>query len=630
MCGINGILGHMEDALGQIEAMNRVIVHRGPDDQGVWSDDKGEVFFGHRRLAILELSPKGAQPMVSASGNLVITYNGEIYNYLDIKKKLLSEHGEVVFKGNSDTELLLYSIECYGIEKTLEMIKGMFAFAVYDKRNRSVSLARDRMGEKPLYYGRVSGFTVFSSDIGSIEQIKGADLKINTAVLASYFKGGYIPAPYTIYKDIYKLLPGHFLTIYAPYIEWEDRCYWDIKAIAKKGQDNIFTGSFEEASKELEGLILEAIRGQMISDVPLGAFLSGGIDSTLTAALMQSISDKPVKTFTIGFEDEAYNEAVYAKESARHLGTEHTEMYVSKKDVLSMIDSIPVAFNEPFADSSQIPTMLVSRMTRRHVTVSLSGDAGDEFFCGYNSYKDVRKGLDVLNSKLPFIKGNIRKGLGRIVYGVGGRSNRSLHKLSTVLSVDTPEAWYRNVRDDDILLNKLSVADESIKDSIDLYEDGFLNEPEHNLMLMDMLQYLPDDILVKVDRSGMLYSLESRIPLLDRDIIEFAWSLPLEYKYDGVTTKRILKDILYRYVPREMMDRPKKGFSVPLFKWLKGEELKDWAGDMLSSGRTRLKGYVNTDIADKMWKHFMDTGEGERNIWTILMLCQWFEHKDRG
>ena len=394
--------------------------------------------------------------------------------------------------------------------------------------------------------------------------------------------------------------------------------------MALRGQKALFNGSFEEASIELEKRIKDSIKGQMISDVALGAFLSGGIDSSLTVALMQSISEKKVKTFTIGFEDERYDEAVYAKETASHLGTDHTQMYVTKKDILDAIASIPKAFTEPFADSSQIPTMLVSQMTKKHVTVSLSGDAGDEFFCGYNTYKDVRVGLDILRNKLPFVKGDARKKIAKLINSTGGDSNRTLHKISTVLGTDTAETWYRNIRCDDILLNDLSLCEDPLRDNIDDYPDGYLKEPEHNLMLMDMMQYLPDDILVKVDRSGMYYSLESRIPLLDRDVMEFAWTLPLDYKYNGKTTKRILKDILYRYVPKEMMDRPKKGFSVPLSSWLRGEELHDWSQDILASSRDRMGIYVNLKTVDTMWNRFMSTGEGERNIWNVLMLGQWF------
>ena len=624
MCGINGILGFKGDPAKQIKRMNDAIIHRGPDAEGIWISDDNSIAFGHRRLSIIDLSQNGSQPMISASGDLIIVFNGEIYNYLDIKKQLSDENRNIVFKGHSDTELLLNAIEYYGIEKTLSLIKGMFAFGVYNRKTNEVILARDRAGEKPLYYGKVAGCITFASDLNSIEKIDGFDNGINSHILASYFKGGYIPAPYTIYEEIYKLEPGHFLVLKAPYTEWNDKCYWDIRNVALKGQNDPFRGSFEEASDKLEELIKNSIRGQMISDVPLGAFLSGGIDSTLTVALMQSISDKPVRTFTIGFDDSKYNEAVYAKESAKHLGTEHTEMYVTKQDILDTIEKIPKAFSEPFADSSQIPTMLVSQMTRKHVTVSLSGDAGDEFFCGYNSYKDVRKGLEILKSKLPFVKGNLRKSLGRTVYDLGGKNNATLHKLSTALSVDTAENWYRNVREDDILLDRLAIDKDQYMDAIDKYPDGHLKEAEHNLMLMDMQQYLPDDILVKVDRSGMLYSLESRIPLLDRDVMEFAWTLPLEYKYDGVTTKRILKDILYRYVPKEMMDRPKKGFSVPLSKWLKGDELRSWAEDILASGRDSIKDYVDTATVDSMWKRFLETGNGERNIWNILMLSQWF------
>lgn len=624
MCGINGILGSKVNPTEQIKKMNSRIVHRGPDASGVWVSQDFSVAFGHQRLAIIDLTENGAQPMVSESGKFVIVFNGEIYNFLDIKKQLLKEYPEVTFRGSSDTELLLWAVEKYGIDKTLKLIKGMFAFAVYDVSAEKIYIARDRMGEKPLYYGRAGGNVVFASDLGSIEQIEGFDNDIDAGVMGSFFKGGYIPAPYTIYKDIYKLEPGKYLTIRAPYEQWEIGSYWDISDVAQNGQANLFKGSFEEASEELEELIKASIRGQMISDVPLGAFLSGGIDSTLTVALMQSISENPVRTFTIGFDNPKYNEAEYAKETAKHLGTTHTEMYVTKEDILDVIGKIPDAFSEPFADSSQIPTMLVSEMTKKHVTVSLSGDAGDEFFCGYNTYKDVTNGLSILAAKLPMLKGNARKNLGNAVYAMGGRSNNTLNKVATVLTVQTAEDWYRNVRDGDVLLNKLC-RKEQHKDKIAAYEDGFLRGNEPNLMLMDMLQYLPDDILVKVDRAGMYYSLESRIPLLDRDVCEFAWTLPQEYKYDGVTTKRILKNILYKYVPKEMMDRPKKGFSVPLASWLKGDELKPWAESLIHSSNKLMGDYVDCKVVEKIWNNFLQTGEGERKIWNILMLAQWFE-----
>jgi len=623
MCGINGILGFKENTIEQIQLMNQSIVHRGPDAEGVWQSEDRRVTFGHRRLSILDLSANGAQPMVSDSKEYVITFNGEIYNYLELKQEFVKKHKDTSFRGTSDTELLLKLVEYCGIEETLSLIKGMFAFAVYEKATGRVYIARDRMGEKPLYYGKAAGHLVFASDIGSIEKLKGFDNSVNASVLASYFKGGYISAPYTIYKDIYKLEPGCYLTALPDSQEWTVTTYWNIREVALKGQANPFEGSFEEASAELEKLIKNSVKNQMISDVPLGAFLSGGIDSTLTVALMQSMSATPVRTFTIGFDNDKYNEAHYAAQSAKHLGTDHTEMYVTKEDILGVIDKLPFAYTEPFADSSQIPTMLVSEMTKRHVTVSLSGDAGDEFYCGYNTYKDVRKGLEILASKLPFMKGSIRHQAGEIIKGIGG-SSETLNKLSSVLTVSTPEDWYRNVRESNPLLRGLCIEKQQLGDKVADYPDGFLQGAEANLMLMDMLQYLPDDILVKVDRAGMFYSLESRIPLLDRDVMEFAWRLPLEYKYDGTTTKKILKDILYRYVPQEMMNRPKKGFSVPLADWLRGEELNPWVTDMLQSARSSMGEYINYDVVEKMWKKFLSDGQHERDMWNIIMLAQWF------
>lgn len=628
MCGINGILGFRTDAIEQIQKMNDVIIHRGPDAYGVWQSDDNEVTFGHRRLSIIDLSDTGAQPMVSESGNYTITYNGEIYNYLSIKKQLCAEYNNIHFRGTSDTELLLNAVEHYGIEKTLGLIKGMFAFAIYEKQTGKVYIARDRAGEKPLYYGEVADRFVFASDLGSLEQIDGFDNDVDGQILSSYFRGGYIPAPYTIYKDIYKLEPGRFLTV-TPGENYqstkvEKNIYWDIREIALAGQQNQFRGSFAEASHRLEELIKDSIKNQMISDVPLGAFLSGGIDSTLVVALLQSISTEPVKTFTIGFDNPKFNEAQYAKETANYLGTNHTEMYITKDDILGVIDNIPKAYTELFADSSQIPTMLVSQMTKKHVTVSLSGDSGDEFYCGYNSYKDVQKGLKILASKLPMLKGNLRVQFGKLVKNCGGNYVQLLDTVSRVLMVNTPEKWYRANREDNLLTMKLCKDKNQYADYVDSYQDGFLAGAEPNLMLMDMLQYLPDDILVKVDRAGMFYSLESRIPLLDRDVMEFAWTIPQEYKYDGITTKKVLRDILYRYVPQEMMDRPKRGFAVPLTDWLRGEELYDWASDMLQSSRQDMSDFINLNVVDKMWKRFMDSGENEQCIWRLIMLAQWF------
>ena len=623
MCGINGILGNVNNSEKQLKSMNECILHRGPDSEGIWESEDGLIHLGHRRLAIIDLSPMGAQPMLSSSGNLVLIFNGEIYNYLEIRKELLQNGSGLQFRGNSDTELLLNCIEILGIEKTLSMIKGMFAFAVYDRKERKVTLARDRMGEKPLYYGTVKGRFVFSSDIRAIERVEGFDNEINVGILTSYFKGGYIPAPHTIYNDIYKLEPGTWLEIGHPYTEWKIGRYWDIAKVAQRGQLNPFKGNFEEAAYELERLITDSVKGQMISDVPLGAFLSGGIDSTLIVALMRNIGGKQIRTFTVGFEDEKYNEAVYAEASAKHLGVCHTQMYVTKGDILNVVYDIPKAFGEPFADSSQIPTMLVSSMTKKYVTVALSGDAGDEFFCGYNTYRDVSNGMKILQSKLGFIHGAPRKMLGSVAEQLKGSSN-TMHKLAAVFNTYTAEKWYRNIREEDVWVNRLVSSAKTLKDKIDEYPDGLLNGNEPNLMLMDMQQYLPDDILVKVDRAGMLYSLESRIPLLDKDVMEFAWSLPQDYKYDGVTTKRILKNILYKYVPQEMMERPKKGFSVPLSQWLRGDELSQWAGSLIGDCRKNMGRYVDCNVIDKLWKRFLYTGEGAELIWRICVLSQWF------
>jgi len=629
MCGITGICNSRINPVEAIKKMNDRIIHRGPDADGVWYDDNLCVALGHRRLSILDLSENGSQPMVSEGQDYVLVYNGEIYNYRQLKEQLCQKYPEVTFKGTSDTEYLLRSIELLGIEETLRNIKGMFAFACLDRKKKCIYLARDRMGEKPLYYGMVGESFVFASDLASIEEVEGFQGKINETVLDSYLHNGYITAPDTIYENIWKLEQGHFLTVYAPFSKWEDTEYWSIKKVAKYGQEHMFSGNFEDASLLLEEKIKDSVRGQMISDVPLGAFLSGGIDSTLTVSLMQSMSDIPVRTFTIGFEEEGYNEAEFAKETAKHLGTKHTEMYVGKKDVLEVLHQIPKAFSEPFADSSQIPTMLVSKMTKQHVTVSLSGDAGDEFYCGYNTYKDVQDGLQVVKGKLGFVKDPIRSAVGNLCYGMGKKGNAKLYKVGNVFSIKTEEDFYRAMARNDLRVGLLPLQKKQTKDKLYDYEHGYLKGVEPNLMLMDMMQYLPDDILVKVDRAGMLYSLESRIPLLDRDVMEFAWTLPHEYKFKDGVTKRILKDILYRYVPKEFMDRPKKGFSIPVEQWLRTGILTEWANDLMKDTRGLLGKYLDLKVLDSLWEEFQKTGNNKKTIWHILMLAQWLQEKKR-
>lgn len=631
MCGIAGIVKYKNNPIANIEAMNQKIRRRGPDAGAHWLCESDRIVLGHRRLAIVDLTECGSQPMISADERYVMVYNGEIYNAPQIKKQMEERFGKENYRGTSDTEILLRAIGHYGLKETLVKCRGMFAIAVYDRQEKVLSLARDRMGEKPLYYGWVNGSFVFASDINAIKAIEGFNNPVDEAVLRGYFVNGYIPAPYSIYKDIYKLEQGAILTLKAPFEKIDIEKYYDITETALYGQAHLFDGSEKEAVDELEKHLKKAIKGQMMADVPLGAFLSGGIDSTLVVSLMQSLSEIPVRTFTIGFEEEKYNEAVFAKETAKHLGTQHTEIYVGYKDVIDLLPSIPEAFGEPFADSSQLPTMLVSKMTREHVTVSLSGDAGDEFFCGYNSYKDIQKGLTVMQSKLGFIKDPIRESLGKALLRANVCQNPLLRKTGRCLATKSYEEYYRQIIDNDIRVNKLCKRKGGFyKTPDEQYPDGLLKGIESNLMLMNMKQYLPDDILVKVDRAGMFYSLETRIPLLDADVMQFAWTLPDSYKMRDGITKKPLRDLLYRYVPQEMMDRPKKGFSVPVSLWLKDGKMREWAESILTDGAALAVPYLNTAMVRSIWKDYIENGHWSNLIWYILMFEQWLLYTHEG
>ncbi len=627
MCGIAGLIGYKGDAEAAVRKMNDRMVHRGPDDDGIYVDNENKVALGHRRLAIVDLSKNGAQPFTSASGRSVMVYNGEIYNAGDIREKLIADsEGALQFRSTSDTEILLEAIERYGVKKALTMCKGMFGFAVYDRDAGTVTLGRDRVGEKPLYYGRAVGAFVFASDLGCISAIDGFDNEIDEGVLEVYFEDGYIPAPYSIYKDIYKLEPGTTLTLDIKDLSTAEDTYWSMKGAALKGQKNPFKGSFDEASLELERLLKESIKGQMIADVPLGAFLSAGIDSSTVVSLMQAISPGKVKTFTIGMDDEKFNEAVYAKEIAAHLGTQHTEEYITEKDAKAVIPKLPFMFGEPFADSSQIPTYLVSKMTRNHVTVSLSGDGGDELFCGYHSYNSVNRVWNKMK-KIPY---PVRKLASGIMLNAPLSKGDVNYLKSVYLGAKSPYELHKLEHEEDPIIKKIAKKRGTIRNKcIDLPAD-FLGEVNHEVMLMDMLLYHPDDILVKVDRTAMAVSLETRVPMLDRDVVEFAWSLPIEYLREGDTGKRILRDVLYRYVPKEMMDRPKKGFSIPIAKWLTDPDLRAWAESLLDRKKIEASGILDADVVEQIWKDFTERGKYRIQIWYILMFQLWYENEGPG
>lgn len=654
MCGIAGFCNGGRDWQRNIERMNEKMFHRGPDASGIWASEDAQVVLGHRRLSIVDLTPAGAQPMESNNGRYVIAYNGEIYNHPAIREKLLREEKVTAFRGTSDTEVLLEAVCAYGLEKTLGMIKGMFAIALYDKKERTLFLARDRVGEKPLYYGFVGKKRfVFASDLNSIAALDGFDNAVNRCVLNNYFRYGYIAAPYTIYEDIFKLEPGKYLKIKSPFETYEMETYWSMMETAVYGQTHLFRGSEAEASEELERLLREAIRGQMCADVPVGAFLSAGIDSSTVVALMQSLSMRKVRSFTIGMWDEKFNEARAAKEIAAHLGTEHTELYISEEDARGVIEHLAEMFGEPFADSSQIPTYLVSRMTREHVTVSLSGDGGDELFCGYGTYGSVDR-IWRRTKKIPYV---LRKPAGALI-GMAAGGQGAMAVRARLLGAGSIEDMYRRseigegialvkkepgakretgrtVTDTKLThVSDMMAGQEQIRGAdcltvMETYPAGLLHEPQHNLMLMDLLMYHPDDILNKVDRTAMAVSLETRVPMLDRDVVEFAWTLPLSYRRAEGVTKKVLRDVLYRYVPREMMERPKTGFAIPLHKWLKEPRLRQWAESLIDRVSLERQGLLDADAVWRLWTDYIERDLWRVQIWYVLMFQEWMRYVGR-
>ena len=655
MCGIAGLVGFGPDGRQNIERMKARMAHRGPDADGTWVSEDGGVVLGHQRLAIRDLSAAGAQPFVSASGRSVIVYNGEIYNGDEVKRALADAGWRGSFRSTCDTEVLIEACEWLGVERTLKLCRGMFAFGLFDLEHGTLTLARDRAGEKPLYYGCVTNpdgkaAFAFASDLGSIAAIEGFSAPVDRGVLDIYFEHGYIPAPYSIYEGIRKLVPGTILTVKlgakgsaagnpGTAEEWERcssvRAYWSMRETALCGREHPFEGSFSEASQELERRLREAIRGQSEADVPLGAFLSAGIDSSTIVALMQTQSERPVRTFTIGMEDPAYNEADAAARIARHLGTEHTELRISEKDAKSVIPLLPKMFAEPFADSSQIPTYLVSRLTRQYVTVSLSGDAGDELFCGYTTYASAER----VWRRCQRIPRLLRRAGGGLVLHSPLRRFPALAVESRLLAADCPEDIYRLSFRTDERTAGIALEHPGYPYAYTVTGQDELGEVNRDIMLMDADMYLPDDILVKVDRTSMAVSLESRVPMLDRDVCEFAWTLPISYlraehpsRADGTVDARgnrlgklVLRDILYRYVPRELVDQPKKGFAVPLARWLREPELRQWAEALLSPERIRREGYLDAEVVSSLWNEYTESGVWRAQIWYILMFEAWLE-----
>ncbi len=641
MCGIVGFWssGGFAEAKQTIHAMADRIAHRGPDSDGFWLDAEAGLAFGHRRLAIIDLSPAGHQPMQSRDDRYVLTYNGEIYNHLAIRTEL-EALGEGQWRGHSDTETLLAAFSRWGFVATLERLNGMFALALWDRAERKLYLARDRMGEKPLYYGRQGGAFVFASELKALTAHPGWVGTVDRNVLSLFLRHNYVPGPYCIYENMAKLPPAHFLVVdEGGRLVGEPIAYWDITAKARVGHTFPFTGSANDAVDALEHLLLDAVKIRMAADVPLGAFLSGGVDSSTIVALMQRQSAAPVKTYSIGFSEGEYNEAEHAAKVAAHLGTDHTELYVTPTDALSVIPDLPRIWDEPFADSSQIPTYLVSKLARSGVTVSLSGDGGDELFCGYNRYtmghdmwrrlailpQFARSGLAGLLHRTPvgFINALAKLGPAKLrSLAIGDR----MHKLADVLAVSSGPAFYQSLvshAKDPARLVVGAVEPATVLTAGDRLAAG--DDLRNQMMLLDMQSYLPDDILVKVDRASMAVSLESRVPLLDHRVVEMALAMPLHYKLRDGQSKWALRQILFRHVPRALIERPKMGFGVPIEYWLQGP-LRDWADDLLAEDRLRRDGFFEQAPVRKMWEQ---TRQGERrwhyHVWDILMFQSWLD-----
>ena len=641
MCGIAGFWGRTteKDSRQAAQAMGMALQHRGPDDRGIWIDPKASIGLVHRRLSILDLSPAGHQPMHSPCGRYVLVFNGEIYNHLDLREALEKEGGHFAWRGHSDTETLLAALRHWGLENTLQQINGMFAFALWDSQERVLFLARDRMGEKPLYYGRIGNLFLFGSELKAFTALPEWKGQINRDALALYMRHNYVPAPWSIYKEIRKLPPAHFVAISSSgELLGDPRCYWDLGKIAEQG---VLSESNEPSmlTDQLDSLLRDAVGRRMASDVPLGAFLSGGYDSTVVAALMQIQSAKPIKTFSIGFNEESHNEAKHAKAVAEHLGTEHTELYVTAEEAMSVIPKLPDIYDEPFSDSSQIPTLLVSKLAKQHVTVSLSGDGGDELFCGYNRYllghqiwqrlrvlpQVLRRAMAVaLNHAPGHMLDKIQRRLPQRLR-VSNLADR-LPKLADVIIHRDSELFYRNLvshfKQPCKIVRNAQEPNTILSGSERLPNLSSIREL---MMYLDMVTYLPDDILTKVDRASMAVSLEARVPLLDHRVVEFAWQVPTEFKYRDGKGKWLLRQVLYRYVPEDIMDRPKMGFGVPIEHWLRGS-LKVWAEELLNEKRLRDDGYFDPTPIRKMWnEHISGKRRWHYHLWDLLMFQAWLD-----
>lgn len=650
MCGIVGLwTTRSESGLEPlVERLAATLSHRGPDEAGAWVDAAAGFALGHRRLTVLELSPAGHQPMISACERYVIAFNGEIYNHLDLRDELETAGAAPPWRGHSDTETLLAALSHWGVAAALARTRGMFALALWDRRDRALILARDRIGEKPVYYGWQGATFLFASELKALRAHPEFRGEVERGALALFLRHNYIPAPYSIYRGVSKLPPGTWLRLRAGEREPTITPYWSATKAVEEGLAEPFRGTEGKAVDALEALLKDAIRQQMVADVPLGAFLSGGLDSSTVVALMQAQSSRPVRTFSIGFAEGAYNEAAHAKAVARHLGTDHTELYVTPEEALAVIPKLPTLYDEPFADSSQIPTYLVAQMARRHVTVALSGDAGDELFAGYNRYflasriwhsvSRMPQGLRTTVSKLlTILSPTTLDRIGAPLLSLAPKKLRTrsvgdqLHKFAQVLKEPSGVDVYQRLVShwDDPAALAIDAVEPPTRLTDQLRWPTVPSLVEW-MMALDLVTYLPDDILVKVDRAAMGVSLESRVPFLDHRVVEFAWKLPLQLKVRRGTTKWILRQVLYRYVPKHLVERPKMGFGLPIDTWLRGP-LREWAEALIEPARLEREGYLRSAPIREKWKeHLSGRRNWQYHLWDILMFQSWLEQQGQG
>ena len=625
MCGFGGFLDRKphrdrEEMRAIVERMGGTLEHRGPDDHDVWLDPARGVALAHQRLAVLDLSPSGRQPMKSASGRLVMAYNGEVYNHAALRRELEAEGH--TFRGRSDTETLVEACECWGIRRTVARSNGMFAMAVWDSARQQLTLARDRLGIKPLYYGLAGDTLVFASELKAIRAYPEFTADVDRGALTAFLQHGYVPAPLSIYRGIQKLPPGTVLTVSAGWecAPGEPSASWSLRETAERGAREPFAGSPPDAVAHLDSLLHDSVRLRRMSDVPLGAFLSGGVDSSTVVAILQDVQVHPVKTFTIGFREPRFDESGHARQVAAHLQTDHVSLDVTSADARSVIPRLPAMYDEPFGDASQIPTHLVSRLAREHVTVALSGDGGDELFGGYDRYALAER----VWNRIGWLPYRWRCGASRLLTRMGprkGRHGRNVQTLARFLATADGPDLYTDLHSHWHQPARIVVGGSLPSTTFSRRERWAARDTlRESMMYLDGATYLPDDILVKVDRASMSVSLEARVPLLDHRIVEFAWTLPASWRG---SSKPILRQLLGRYVPPVLFDRPKVGFGAPVGSWLRGP-LRGWAEDLLSEPRLRREGFLEPrPIREKWEQHLAGTHEWPYHLWDVLMFQAW-------